>query len=218
VALAEDAYKASVAQIYARVHGELRSIDARKLSGQTTAPFERLIAAISRLHQRTVWASVVRQGSWSNLDVYHYLGTGLAADAQERCKVQVLQIEAALGRMLADDDFAPVHGFLKEAMKSVGYWRDEFLQTAARLGKDAFRPALKGALPLWNDCVSEYGKGYGFRDKVAAHFRAWFADSAQRSVLELVEAGLAEHWTTCFVNNIEKLVDSLRPTLATTTH
>jgi hypothetical protein len=70
VTLAEDAYKASVAQIYARVHGELRSIDARKLSGQTTAPFERLIAAIARLHQRTVWASVVRQGSWGNLDVY----------------------------------------------------------------------------------------------------------------------------------------------------
>ena len=209
VALAEDAYKASVALIYARVHEQLRTIDARLLSAQTTAPYERLVSAIADLHPRTVWASVVRQGSWINLDVYHYLGIGLAADAQERCKLQVLQFEAALGRMLADDDFAPVHGFLKEALKSIGYSRDEFLQASARLGKDAFRPALKGALPLWNKCVAEYGRGYGFRHQVATHFRAWFEDSAQSSLLELVEADLAEQWSTCFVKNVDTLVASL---------
>ena len=182
----------------------------RALSAQTTAPFERLVSAIADLlHPRTVWASVVRQGSWINLDVYHYLGIGLAADAQERCKLQVLQFEATLGRMLADDDFAPVHGFLKEALKSIGYWRDEFLQASARLGKDAFRPALKGALPLWNKCVAEYGRGYGFRHRVATHFRAWFEDSEQSSLLELVEADLAEQWSTCFVKNVDRLVGSL---------
>jgi molybdopterin biosynthesis enzyme len=32
-------------------------------------------------------------------------------DAQERCRRQVLELEAALGRMLADDAFAPVQAF-----------------------------------------------------------------------------------------------------------
>ena len=212
-ALADDVQKTSVGLIYARVHEQLRTVDARTLSGRTRAPFEKLISAIPRLHPRTVWASVVRQGSWINLDVYHYLGTGLAADAQERCRVHVLEFEAALGRMLADDDFAPVHGFLKEALKSVGHWRDEFLQAAMRLGKDAFRPALKGAIPLWNDCAAEYGRGYGFRDRVAAHIRTWFEDPMQSGVLELVESGLAEQWAACFVGNVTKLVESLRPAL-----
>jgi len=210
-ALAEDVHKTSVAQIYLKVHERLRTIDARALSVQTTAPFERLISAIPRLHQRTVWASVVRQGSWINLDIYHYLGIGLAADAQERCRVSVLEYEAALGRLLADDDFAPVHGFLKEALKSVGHWRDEFLQAATRLGKDAFRPALKGAISLWNDCAAEYGKGHGFRDRIASHLRIWFEDSAQNGVLEFIESGLDEEWQTRFVKNVEKLVESLRP-------
>jgi hypothetical protein len=153
----------------------------------------------------------VRQGSWINLDVYHYLGTGVAADAQERSRVQVLELEAALGRMLADDDFALVHDFLKEAVKSVGYWRDEFLQSASRLGRDAFRPALKEAMPLWNACAGEYGRGYGFRNRVATHFREWSEDSGQRGVLELVETAMVEQWSVCFVANVEKLVASLRP-------
>jgi hypothetical protein len=215
-ALEEDVHKTSVALIYARVHDQLRTIRARTLSNRTVAPFEKLISAIPRLHQRTVWASVVRQGSWMNLDVYHYLGTGLEADAQERCRVHVLEFEAALGRMLADDDFTPVHAFLKEALKSVGHWRDEFLQAALRLGRDAFRPALKGAIPLWNACAAEYGRGYGFRDRVAAHLRAWFEDPAQNGILELLEAGLAEQWSACFATNAEKLVESLQPAVAQT--
>jgi transcriptional regulator with XRE-family HTH domain len=215
-ALDEDVTKTSVALLYARVHEQLRMVDAHTLAGRTTAPFERLISAIPRLHPRTVWASVVRQGSWINLDVYHYLGTGLAADAQERCRVHVLEFEAALGRMLADDDFAPVHRYLKEALKSVGHWRDEFLQAALRLGRDAFRPALKGAIPLWNACAAEYGRGYGFRDRVAAHLRAWFEDPAQNGIIELLESGLAEQWSACFAMNVEKLIESLRPTVAQT--
>jgi transcriptional regulator with XRE-family HTH domain len=210
-ALVEDAHKTGAAPIYARIHEKLRTIEITRLPRPGTRPHEKLISAIRNLHPRTVWASVVRQGSWINLDVYHYLGIGVAADAQERCRVQVLELEAALGRMLADDDFAPAHDFLKEALKSVGYWRDEFLQGVARLGKDAFRPALKGAIPLWNACAAEYGRGYGFRDRVATHFAGWFDDSEHSGVLELVEAGVADQWSTSFLEHVENLVASLRP-------
>ncbi len=210
-ALADEAHKIGLAHVYARVYEQLRAVDVTELSEPAVRPFEKVISAMRNLHPRTVWASVVRQGSWINLDVYHYLGTGVAADAQERSRMLVLELEAALGRMLADDDLAPVHDFLKEAVKSVGYWRSEFLQTASRLGKDAFRPALKEAMPLWNACASEYGRGYGFRDRVASHFQQWFDNPAQTGVLELVETALVEQWSVCFVAEVEKLVGSLRP-------
>jgi hypothetical protein len=163
------------------------------------------------LYSRAVVVGSMKTVPQNFLGTYHYIGTGVATDAQERSRVQVLELEATLGRMLADDDFAPVHEFLKEAVKSVGYWRDEFLQTAARLGRDSFRPALKEAMPLWNACAAEYGRGYGFRDRVAAHFQHWFDDPAQSGVLELVETALAEQWSSCFAANVEKLVASLRP-------
>ena len=206
-------YESGLAEIHAKVYEQLEVIKVVRLSPPVRPPFEKLISAVRNVHPRTVWASVVRQGSWNNLDVYHYLGTGVAADAQERCRAHVLELEAALGRMLADNDLAQVHEFLKEAIKSVGYWRDEFLQAVARLGKDAFRPALKGVMPLWNACASEYGRGYGFRDRVAGHFRTWFDDPAQTGILELVEAGVVEQWARCFVDNVEKLVASVRPTV-----
>jgi hypothetical protein len=211
--LADEAYKSGMAQVYDRVYKQLRALDVARLSQPAGRPFEKLISAIRRLHPRTVWASVIRQGGWVNLDVYHYIGTGVAAEAQERSRVQVLELEATLGRMLADDDFAPVHEFLREGVKSIGYWRDEFLQTAARLGRDSFRPALREAIPLWTACAAEYGRGYGFRDRVAAHFQQWFDDPAQSGVLELVETALTEQWSSCFVANVEKLVTSVRPSL-----
>jgi transcriptional regulator with XRE-family HTH domain len=212
--LAEEAYRVGVAQVHAAVYEQLRGISAMALATSAVRPFEKLISAIRNLHPRTVWASVVRQGTWGNLDVYHYLGTGVAMDAQERCRLQVLELEAALGRMLADDAFAPVHGFLKEAVKSVGYWRDEFVQSAARLGKDSFRPALKEAITLWNSCAAEYGRGYGFRDRVAGHFQRWFEDPAQLAVFELVESALIDQWSVCFLANLEKLLASVRPQAA----
>lgn len=122
-------------------------------------------------------------------------------------------LQAALGRMLADDNFSPVYGFLKEAFKSISYWRDEFLQAAARLGKDSFRPALKEAVSLWNACADEYGRGYGFRDRVAQHFHLWFEDSGQTGVFESLESALVEKWSTCVVANVEKLVASVRPAM-----
>lgn len=209
--LAEEASKSGMDQIYERVYQQLRVVDVSALAQPVIMPFEKLILAIRSLHPRTVWASVIRQGSWINLDAYHYIGMGVAADAQERSRVQVLELEAVLGRMLADDDFAPVRDFLKEAVKSVGYWRDEFLQTVGRLGKDSFRPALKEAMPLWNACAAEYGRGYGYRDRVATRFQDWFRDPAQSGVLDLVETALAEQWTSCFVANVQKLIASVRP-------
>jgi hypothetical protein len=210
-ALAQEAIEVGVTKVYAQVHDRLRTVNVASLRPAVNRPFERLISAVRGLHPRTVWASVVRQGSWINLDVYHYLGVGLATEAEKRSRPQVNELEAALGRMLASDEFAPVHEFLKEAFKSVGDWHNEFIQSAGRLGKDAFRPALKEASQLWSTCAAQYGTGRGFREPVAGYLQTWFNDAGQAEVFELVEAALAEQWSTVFVKNVERLITSVRP-------
>ena len=116
----------------------------------------------------------------------------------------------AMARVLAENPAAQA-AFLKEALKSVGYWRDEFLQTATRLGRDAFRPALKEAISLWKACADEYRRGYGFRDRVAQHFQGWVQNSQQAGVFESLESALAEQWSISVVANVDKLVTSVRP-------
>ena len=91
------------------------------------------------------------------------------------------------------------------------YWRDEFIQVVTRMGKDAFRPALREAMGLWNACADEYGRGYGFRDRVAVHFRNWFEDPTQSGIFQLIERALAEQWSSSFTDNLEKLMVSVRP-------
>ena len=81
-----------------------------------------------------------------NLNVYHYLGTGVAADAQERSRVQVLELEAALGRMLADDEFALLANSSKKRLR------------ASAIGVMSFSKPLQGwaemrfARRLWQLC------------------------------------------------------------------
>ena len=209
----EEAYKnTAIAKVYERVYQQLHPfrMSLRNLGPPSDRPYHRLLGAIRTLHQRTVWASVVRQGTWMNLDVYHYLGIGVGVDAQERCR-RVFELEAALGHMLADDSFAAVHGLIKEALKSADYWREQFVQNATRLGRDAFRPSLGAAIRLWNDCVAEYGRGHGFRDRVADHLQRWFEDEAQGGVLQSIETTLAEQWLACFMSNLERLLASVQP-------
>src|SRR5262245_34701433 len=42
------------------------------------------ISAVRSTHARTVWASTRRNGNWSGLDAYHWLGVGTVVDAQTR--------------------------------------------------------------------------------------------------------------------------------------
>lgn len=210
-ALERETLEAGSAKVYAQVHERLRVVNVAKLAPAQSRSYVRLISAVRTLHPRTVWASVVRHGSWIYLDVYHYLGVGLAAEAEKRSRAQVNELELVLHRMLASDDFALVHGFLKEAIKSVGDWHNEFVQSAARLGKDAFRPALKEATQLWSLCAAQYGTGRGFREPVAAHLQEWFDDVRQADVIEMIEATLADQWSTIFVTKTQKLLASVRP-------
>ena len=104
--------QAAHAEVRRQLANFLKRLDALPPQGKPV--YMALLHAVRNLHYRTVQASVVRHGDWHNLNVYLYLGTGTAADAQTRSVKFFAKLEGLIEQLLADDNLAPAHGFLRQ--------------------------------------------------------------------------------------------------------
>jgi len=177
----------------------------QQLPERTSPVHQRLDRALREQHQRSVWATTNRSGSWPNLDVYYYLGVGNAIDAKRRADPAIAGLRELINNMLGDPTLAPAHGFLRELANNMSTWRDEFIEAVTRIGQTTFRPALKGADQLWNQCAELYGCGSGYRDDVANLVTAWFNDAAQAELHQLVEQHVNQAWSTAIMQRLQAL-------------
>jgi hypothetical protein len=167
----------------------------------------RLDRAIREQHQRSVWATANRAGSWPALDVYYYLGVGTAIDAKKRANPAADGLQELIANMTGDETLAPAHGFLRELQNNAKTWRDEFIEAITRIGESTFRPALKDAGDLWRTCSDRYGRGQGYRDAVADYVKEWFEDAAQTELHALLEQHVIRAWEHRFISRLASLCD-----------
>lgn len=177
----------------------------RSLSARTVPVHARLERAIREQHQRSVWATATRSGSWPSLDVYYYLGVGTAIDAKRRANPAVDGLHELITNMLGDDTLAPAHGFLSELQSNAKVWRDEFIESVTRIGEATFRPALKSAGTLWQQCSDRYGMGPGYRDDVSDYVKSWFEDPSQEQLHVLLEQHVIAAWEQRFIAKLGHL-------------
>jgi len=176
-----------------------------KLPERTQKPHQRLIEALQLLHPRTVWATTRRNGTWSGLDVYHFLGVGTATDAQARSQTIFSGLDGVLADMSNDEQLAPAVEFVSELRKNVSSWRETFLSEATTVGRELFRARLFEHEHLWTTCADFWGDGPGFRNAVANELRLWCEDSKQADLLETVEKRVITLWDEAFVEPLRKL-------------
>ena len=67
----------------------------------------RLERAVREQHQRSVWATANRAGSWPTLNVYYYLGVGTAVDAKKRANPAADGLQELITNMIGDETLAP---------------------------------------------------------------------------------------------------------------
>lgn len=170
---------------------------------------DQLVSALQTLHPRTVWATTRRQGSWYNLDVFYYLGTGAASEAKRRSDPAIFGLEALIKNMLGDSELQAAHGFLEEVRINAREWSERFIQTARRAGEETFRPALESASGLWSDCENRWGLGLGYRDDVADLIRDWFLTPERNSLHRLLERRVIAAWETEIIQPLRSLYDNV---------
>jgi transcriptional regulator with XRE-family HTH domain len=153
-----------------------------------------LVNELRTRHQRTVWATINRTGSWWNLDVYLHLGKGATAVARSRSQQALGSLRGMVDSALQQAQVPGVHAFLEELQKKIESWFSSFLDNVRHFGQEVYKPQLKSDSALWSKCGDGYGEGRWHREDVAGIIEGWFEDPAQRDTARKLDAYTDREW------------------------
>lgn len=169
--------------------------------------YKYLIEEVETTNARSLWASMLREGSWYNLDVHFVLGNGAMKESR-KCTLRIFnELIVLVKNMLGDEDLKPSHVFLKELESNWSDWYNKFINRAYAVGSQIFRSSLEEHSYIWIECAELYGQQRQFRYEVASILQSWFEDSDQEDLYKSLETRLAKMWQTEVLDQLKKIVD-----------
>jgi hypothetical protein len=166
----------------------------------------RFLDHLESVHQRSLWASTRRSGSWDNFDVYFYLGEVAANEARRRASSTFDELRGLVRNKLGNKELAPTHKFLRRLERSIDVWEQAYVSSARNLGRSLFTPKLKQDSALWSRCAGPYGTGIAFCAHVSRTMRAWFDKNVD---IELeFDAKLGEVWVQEFLEQLGSISEN----------
>lgn len=156
----------------------------------------------------TLWASTRRSGEYTGLNVVHLIGVGAARDAKRRSESWFNSLDAFLKSLKADDGLALASRSIDQIAASAAASKRAFLEAAQLGGVEVYREPLSQT-PVWSACASEWGRGPGFKMRVAEHLENWFDKEAKlKDRLEQMINGL---WEQMVIAPLVRLVEESAP-------
>ncbi|WP_216851101.1 helix-turn-helix transcriptional regulator [Acidisphaera sp. L21] len=173
------------------------------LRGVRRPAHDRLIAAVTTLHPRTVWAATRRAGRFWNFDVFQYLGDGAAAEAKVRSSEVIAGLTAIIESDQGNPELASAHGFLAQILANAAQWEADFVNASRHHAAAVYHEPLGRAQDLWDRCEAAYGTNMGgYRDRVAAELRGWFEENVE--LREELDRRVTRAWETSFIAPVRR--------------
>jgi hypothetical protein len=166
-----------------------------------------LINELAKAHTSTIHAAVRRGGDWPNLDYGHQLGHGarvLAANSLGR-KLKDFQVIAE--NLCTNPEYAPAVSLIKQAESIMLVAFDGALNKMRLLGETLFENEMRKDAIFWRDCENEWGKGKGYRERVAERSKQWFDDERQDELNRAIQSLLSAEWTES-VSRVSALLEA----------
>ena len=147
-----------------------------------------LLTEMRGAYAATVRAAVRREGDWHNLNYTHHLGYGarrLAAMALDR---YIESFGELCSTMIDNPEYSEGKDLISQANRVLQSAFEEMLRKIQLTGQTIFSNSLKTDANFWKQCDSEWGRGTGYKSRVAEHSRAWFEDDKNKELeAELLE-------------------------------
>ena len=173
------------------------------LRGARRPAYERLIAAVTTLHPRTVWAATRRAGRFWNFDAFQYLGDGAAAEAKVRSSDVIAGLTAIIELDQSNPELASAHGFLAQILANAAQWEADFVNAARHHAAAVYHEPLGRAQDLWDRCEAAYGTSMGgYRESVAADLRGWFEENVE--LREELDRRVTRAWETSVITPLRR--------------
>jgi transcriptional regulator with XRE-family HTH domain len=153
---------------------------------------ESLLTAISSAHPRTVFAAVVREGEWQNLDYAHQLSHGARRIATKVAKSRLSEFKAIAENLLQDEELIDAHDLVRQALRLLESGFDILVRKVQLVGQSIHADEMSADFQFWTACNNEWGRGGGYRDRINMHNRDWFEkvhqNHADVRVMEVIKA------------------------------
>ena len=175
-----------------------------RLPGDKSKVIDFLFNGLKHAHPRAVWASMRRDGHWSNFDVYYYIGSGTRQTIQKNSSKIYSELDGILNNMLGDNGLQPSHTFLTELQLNWQSWHSNFLNRVQQIGNLNFRQSLDKE-SLWNECANLYGYGLEYREEVGERLKKWFDGPLQKPLFDSLESQIQKAWQEEALDKLRKL-------------
>lgn len=157
----------------------------------------------------TLWASTRRNGEYSGLNIVHQVGIGTAKDALLRSRDWFTKVDGLVKALLADEGLKPAKHSIEQIWAVARASREGFLAAAQRCGMETYREPLTKAT-VWSQCVSEWGRGPGFKNRIVRHLLKWFEEQ-HPELKERLENRLIALWERSVIEPLMELAEEQNP-------
>jgi hypothetical protein len=197
------AVSAAVEEVAAQLRNFLQA--NRKLGARERLAHVDAVATVRSVrYASTLWAATRRNGEYSGLNIVHQVGVGAARDARLRCDSWFKSLDAFLNALKIDSGLALAEKTIDQIGKSAAASKAAFIESVQRAGMEVYREPLTQS-PVWNACSSEWGRGPGFKTRVADHLEQWFARNGPlKDKLEDIATGF---WEQTVISPLLRLSD-----------
>jgi transcriptional regulator with XRE-family HTH domain len=156
----------------------------------------------------TLWAATRRNGEYSGLNIVYLVGVGAARDAKLRSDMWFQGLDAFLKALKADEGLALAARTIDQISASAAVSKASFLEGAQRGAVEVYREPVTQS-PVWSACSSEWGRGAGFKLRVADHLDRWFTSKGH--LKETLENIINSLWEQSVILPLLRLVEEGAP-------
>jgi len=164
-----------------------------------------LLQAVQTAHARTVYAAIMRDGDWHNLNYAHQLSHGARRIAAFLAEPKLRDFKAIATNLMQDDQYSEAHDLVQQTVRAVEAGFDSVVRKAQLVGESVHADEMRTDIDFWRACNAEWGRGGGYRDRINHRNQDWFSTRRDGEADARVLASVTEAWDEA-MNSVRQLL------------